>query len=50
MSMSESRAVGTDRRRIDVRRSLRKLGDNVLTSLNPLRKWRPGAKDLAKYC
>ena len=48
MGMSDSRAAGTDRRRIDVRRTLRKLGDNVLTSLNPLLKWRPGAKDLAE--
>src|SRR5574341_320851 len=48
MSMSDSRAVETDRRRIDVRRTLRRLGDNVLTSLNPLLRWRPGAKDLAE--
>lgn len=48
MGMTNSRAVGAGRRRIDLRRSLRTLGDNMRTMFNPLLRWRPGTKDLAE--
>lgn len=47
MSTTDSRAMG-NRRRFDMRRSLRKLGENMRTTFNPLLKWRPGIKDLAE--
>lgn len=47
MSTTDSRAMG-NRRRFDMRRFLRKLGENMRTTFNPLLKWRPGIKDLAE--
>ena len=48
MGMTNSRAVGPGRRRIDLRRLVRTLGDNMRTMFNPLLRWRPGTKDLAE--
>ncbi len=47
MSTTDSRAMG-NHRRFDMRRSLRKLGENMRATFNPLLKWRPGIKDLAE--
>src|SRR5574341_585522 len=48
MRMTNSRAVEAGRRRVDLRGSFRRLGENMRTMFNPLLQWRPGIKDLAE--